>query len=672
MPFGLTYRSLSGKDHRSTPFLIFRTPFKSAAQAHSAPQTIINDAASFDNTMVPFHWKWYEPVRGQYKEPYTGNLVRWAQENHLKKKLHALIWHELCPDWVTDETVQDEYVRRISHLMEAYGNDFDFFDLANETTVNDRFDNPVSRWVRRIGRKQRRFPRGNLLLGCLFGFLFSALDDEQEHQKQREVDEQQSERDPGERQRLRRKTDQQQHRRAEHDCERAAGQQVVCRGRFEARIDLAEQHDAGTDRAGHHAVHRNERLLTIGRVDLLRKPSEPEERRDAARNRQQHERHPETGKVLDVDARDAADDHDIERKPRNAGQQIVVLILARHRLRLAECAQHLARDHRKQRADDEVKAPQQRRNGLRDARRKAGEQRIDAVGEQERQKIHKQHQRRLHGELIERFRDRDLVLVLEVRNRHDRTGEVLVRGTLALLFSRKHVDIDDADDTGAQIPRRGDRQSERASARETVFHRLEGTADVVRLSGALSVAHRQQDAACREHRGLRAIEHVVQQKRDRKTGDALHEIRRNDQRAGLRRDQRALRVLILLGHAQRQRDKADRDAVIGQHLEDRRIERVVRKLFERLRLEDPQACGTQNQKQKTGQYRRRHQRFFEERHLAAQYVRQQQKQRDEADLDDDIPKPRVRCGEVHSVGTPFQMRYNNIYLRLFRASPPFA
>lgn len=105
----------------------------------------------FNYTMVPFHWKWYEPERGRYNEPYTGNLVRWAAENGLKKKLHALIWHELCPDWVTDETVEDEYVRRISHLMKVYGNDFDFFDLANETTVNDRFDNPVSRWVRRIG-----------------------------------------------------------------------------------------------------------------------------------------------------------------------------------------------------------------------------------------------------------------------------------------------------------------------------------------------------------------------------------------------------------------------------------------------------------------------------------------------------------------------------------------
>lgn len=102
-------------------------------------------------TMVPYHWQWYEPERGVYAEPYTGNLVRWATEQGLKKKLHALIWHELCPDWVTDENVEAEYIRRIDHLMAVYGNDFDFFNLANETTVNDRFDNPVSRWVRRKG-----------------------------------------------------------------------------------------------------------------------------------------------------------------------------------------------------------------------------------------------------------------------------------------------------------------------------------------------------------------------------------------------------------------------------------------------------------------------------------------------------------------------------------------
>lgn len=105
----------------------------------------------FNYTMVPYHWSWYEPRRGEYNEPYTGDLVRWATENGLKKKLHALIWHELCPDWVTDENVEQEYIRRIDHLMTIHAEDFDFFDLANETTVNDRFDNPVSRWVRRKG-----------------------------------------------------------------------------------------------------------------------------------------------------------------------------------------------------------------------------------------------------------------------------------------------------------------------------------------------------------------------------------------------------------------------------------------------------------------------------------------------------------------------------------------
>jgi len=102
-------------------------------------------------TMAPFHWRWYEPKKGEYNEPYTGNLVRWADENGLKKKLHALIWHELCPDWVTDGNVEREMDNRIRHLMEVYGDSFDFFDLANETTVNDQFDNPVSRWVKRKG-----------------------------------------------------------------------------------------------------------------------------------------------------------------------------------------------------------------------------------------------------------------------------------------------------------------------------------------------------------------------------------------------------------------------------------------------------------------------------------------------------------------------------------------
>ena len=106
----------------------------------------------FNYTMVPYHWDWYEPVKGQYAEPYTGNLVDWADRNRLKKKLHALIWHECCPEWIREgDDVERLYQERISHLMQLYGDRFDFFDVANETTVNDRFENPVSHWIRKAG-----------------------------------------------------------------------------------------------------------------------------------------------------------------------------------------------------------------------------------------------------------------------------------------------------------------------------------------------------------------------------------------------------------------------------------------------------------------------------------------------------------------------------------------
>ncbi len=106
----------------------------------------------FNYTMVPYHWSWYEPKRGEFNEPYTSNLIKWAKKNNLKRKLHALVWHELCPDWVTfDDDITKLYTERISYLMKNYGEDFDYIDVVNETTVNNRFDNPVSRWVEKMG-----------------------------------------------------------------------------------------------------------------------------------------------------------------------------------------------------------------------------------------------------------------------------------------------------------------------------------------------------------------------------------------------------------------------------------------------------------------------------------------------------------------------------------------
>ncbi len=103
-------------------------------------------------TMMPVHWDWYEPKRREYNEPYVGSLVDWAERHGIRRKMHALIWHECCPAWVEDGAdVRALYEERITTLMERYRGRFDFYDIINETTVNDRFDNPVSRWVRRFG-----------------------------------------------------------------------------------------------------------------------------------------------------------------------------------------------------------------------------------------------------------------------------------------------------------------------------------------------------------------------------------------------------------------------------------------------------------------------------------------------------------------------------------------
>ncbi len=104
-------------------------------------------------TMMPVHWDWYEPRRHEYNEPYVGNLVDWAHRHNIKSKMHALIWHECCPNWVQPGMdIKALYEERVNYLMQRYTGQFDFYDLINESTVSERFDNPVSRWMKEFGQ----------------------------------------------------------------------------------------------------------------------------------------------------------------------------------------------------------------------------------------------------------------------------------------------------------------------------------------------------------------------------------------------------------------------------------------------------------------------------------------------------------------------------------------
>ena len=101
---------------------------------------------------LPFYWSRYEPQPHHYNEPEVGDQVQWTKDNGLKSKGHPLIWHELVPEWLTDDMdVGALEVERVRDIMSKYAHKVDFWDLNNETTVNYRWDNPVTHWIDRIG-----------------------------------------------------------------------------------------------------------------------------------------------------------------------------------------------------------------------------------------------------------------------------------------------------------------------------------------------------------------------------------------------------------------------------------------------------------------------------------------------------------------------------------------
>ena len=58
----------------------------------------------------------------------------------------------MVPEWLTDEQdVGALEVERVRDIMSKYAYLVDFWDLNNETTVNNRFDNPITRWIDKIG-----------------------------------------------------------------------------------------------------------------------------------------------------------------------------------------------------------------------------------------------------------------------------------------------------------------------------------------------------------------------------------------------------------------------------------------------------------------------------------------------------------------------------------------
>lgn len=107
----------------------------------------------FNFATLPFYWNQYEPVKGQTEEKRLSAMLDWCKGLGLVTKGHPLAWNTLVPGWITDEYDIERLLRlRIEDIMARFGDTVEFWDVFNEITTMERYDNPISHWIEKVGK----------------------------------------------------------------------------------------------------------------------------------------------------------------------------------------------------------------------------------------------------------------------------------------------------------------------------------------------------------------------------------------------------------------------------------------------------------------------------------------------------------------------------------------
>jgi len=110
-------------------------------------------AGLFNYATLPFYWGSYEPEPGQTQQVKLAAQARWCREHGITPKGHPLVWHEVYPKWAPTEPEQtrEKLKARIADVVGRFSGLVGIWDVVNEVTVSQNFDNGVGHWVCRDG-----------------------------------------------------------------------------------------------------------------------------------------------------------------------------------------------------------------------------------------------------------------------------------------------------------------------------------------------------------------------------------------------------------------------------------------------------------------------------------------------------------------------------------------
>ncbi len=112
-------------------------------------------AALLNYATLAFYWGAYEPERGrtQAQRDLQERIARWCKERGIATKGHPLVWHEVYPRWAPSDPDEAKALlrARVREIVSGFKGLIDRWDVVNEATVSERFQNGVGNWIKRDG-----------------------------------------------------------------------------------------------------------------------------------------------------------------------------------------------------------------------------------------------------------------------------------------------------------------------------------------------------------------------------------------------------------------------------------------------------------------------------------------------------------------------------------------